>query len=150
MSGSDSPGNADSLPILDIVGSYTTDKSVELAGNASALLELAARLGADEPTKTYVLTVPLIGSPAPYDGFLEAIRIIQRDGPVEISREGKDLVITGSPDNLSALSLDISSIPDQTYSGVAPHIHVEYYPGHPYLASSALPMVIALASPKSE
>jgi hypothetical protein len=61
---------------------------------------------------------------------------------------GKALVISGSDGNIQVLSDNIQWLIEQGESSadLKDHLHVDYYPDHPYLASSNISLVIGLAA----
>jgi hypothetical protein len=132
---------------LKIIGSFTSNGDVELAADMTTLRELRERLN-DKALplhfKLYAPTTP----PTPYDDYLEEITFKARDGLLDIQIIGKALAISGSDENLQVLSDDIQWLIEQ--GETSPdlvgrlHLHVDYYPDHPYLASSNISLVICV------
>src|SRR4051812_17229906 len=95
--------NTTNPTVFDIVGRYTTNYDVMLEGKPQALHHLAVLLMSNVQLLKCVLQVPRFSSPAPYEGFLTTLCIIQQDGAIQIKREDNTLVIAGSGDKLSML-----------------------------------------------
>jgi hypothetical protein len=60
-----------------------------------------------------------------------------------ISRVGDDLLFAGAEDDLAALGENIQTLADRP-DGWGPHIHIEYYPDHPFLRPTSVPLVVEL------
>jgi hypothetical protein len=65
------------------------------------------------------------------------------DVGLAITREENRVVVAGHPDAVGILAWNIRQLgdPDSPFGG---HIHIEFYPDHPYLRSDSLPAVFEL------
>lgn len=78
-----------------------------------------------------------------FDGFLTMIHVVFVEGAVRFERQGTMLIITGSLEGLCILKETIIWLSEQssTFDSVPPHLHIEYFPEHFYLASSSTPII---------
>ena len=135
---------------LELVARFGPSQ-VDVAGAANELLELAAILKSGPARVVYELLVPRWPA-TPYDGFLSSIEIRVRDGSVQILRTSDAIEIQGSAEGLATVAQNIeflvASQSDPQLAYPATHIHVEYYPEHPFLDSEAEPLTISLGEVK--
>jgi hypothetical protein len=94
---------------------------------------------------SFELYVPTT-APTPYDGYLEELTFKAGDGLLNIEIIGKVLFITGSGENIQALSDDIQWLIEEIESsaGLGRHLHLEHYPDHPFLSPSHVSLVISV------
>jgi ribosomal protein S18 acetylase RimI-like enzyme len=133
-----------SYEMLDvpIVARYSGSE-ISIEGVSSALLQFASmlnlRLG-------HLDCIPLVpdGPASPYDGYLQIIYVQRTYRLVKIDRAGDILNISGSGANLQILSENVSFVATQVANDLASgtHLHVEYYPDHPFLDPTAIPLII--------
>ena len=126
---------------LRMSGRYNNADELELSGDTDALSEFA-RLAQTEQTETCSLSIPQDLNPAPYDDFLDSIKIEPSEAAVVVSRSKRLLIISGSKEGRRLLAANIEWLAAQQSSGpVASHLHLEHYPGH-FLSSESIPLVI--------
>jgi hypothetical protein len=135
-------------PLRGLTACYSAAGGVELRGASRALMAFAELLASDALPGAYRLEVPPGASPAPYDLFLTAVRVERGEGATQVGLEERTLLISGARETLGLLAENIEWLAGQPGGGadtsVAPHLHVEYYPGHPFLSSDAEPLVVTL------
>jgi|GEM_PF-1840242 len=129
---------------LKIVGCYAEEGGIELVGPKAALSTFSELIESESLPIQITLYVPKNISPKPYDLFLTNVQILDTDNAVVVNREGSSLIISGSADNLSMLANSIFQLVDRDNvpGNIQPHSHIEYYEGHFYLDSTALPLVV--------
>jgi len=132
---------------LAVVASYASLGQIEVAGNASALLEFAAVLAAAEPLTERFLMVPSDRTASPYDHFLQKMRVEKNEEKVLITKEEDTLKISGSTQNLSQLAENIRWLASREDAPrlsdtLRDHLHIEYYPDHFYLAPCADALIV--------
>jgi hemin uptake protein HemP len=127
---------------IAIIGRYAHN-GIDLAGEAEALRTLAQLI--ERPVvgreRALALEVPAT-SPQPYRAFIESLRIVTGSGKVCISHAGQELTIAGSPAGLGTLAHNILSLVEHREPPRSNHLHVEPYPGCPYLAEESAAVVI--------
>lgn len=118
---------------------------MELCGTSQELIELAEVLLAGDGH----LALTHTGDPAPFDRKLTYIRVTRTSGlaTVHCSVDSSVLQIQGGGVQIGLLAQNIRAF--ATAGDVMGHLHVDYFPGHDYLAASSEPLVIALAEPGS-
>ena len=121
---------------------YSEKAGFEIVGTARDLHAFAELLrnvaaGLDE-----TVSCKLLGSEdiAPYDSAIDQIRIENHADHVSLSREHSVMHSAGDHDALRLLAENI----DGLASNDAPHLHIEYYPGHFYMANGSEPLVVSL------
>ncbi|MFE9767915.1 hypothetical protein ACFYPC_25910 [Streptomyces sp. NPDC005808] len=115
---------------------------LELSGTRSELLALGRKLRSGEG-KTLLAKV---SSPFPYSRSLLRIEVRQASGKVGISSSGggESLDVEGSLESLSLLAENIERFALEADQG--DHLHVDYFPGHDYLAEGSGSLVVAIDS----
>jgi hypothetical protein len=127
-----------------LIGRYTDDE-IELVGDTQSLQWLVTQL-VSKGEVHYEFSRPVDSSAAPYDNFLAALQVSVTDDPVLIILRGSTLEISGGFNGLASVAQNIEFFVNQVRELGAqfapPHIHIEYFPDHPYLASLSIPLVI--------
>jgi len=128
---------------LKMIGCFTSNGEVELAADLATLRELLERLSDKALPLSFELYIPAT-APAPYDDFLEGLTFRAGDGLLNTEIIGKVLFISGSDENIQALSDDLRWLIEEIESNanLERHLHVEYFPDHPYLSPSPVSLVI--------
>jgi hypothetical protein len=133
---------------MKIVAKYDA-LSVAIEGSAESLLHLSHEIQEGTGRKVLVLTVPQV-PPSPYLGYARSLTIHPDDGNVCVSRQGEEILISGSSQKLAILASNISGLaeqPDQRRPGVYHnHLHIDYHPGHFYLKAGSLPLSVTRES----
>jgi hypothetical protein len=129
---------------MNLVGKYG-ENSVNLEGTSDALRELSEMLQLARVVEEILLFVP--PKPAvPYVRYLRSLTLGRSEDNVSVSRIGEQGTIRGAAKKLGILARNIERLADQPQpSGAtnqASHMHVEYHPGHFYLAPGSVPLVI--------
>lgn len=117
-------------------------KEVEVAGSRANMKAIAKSVASSG-------TVPLVpqGDPAPYEKWIEAIKIEETAGSLAIRVDtwSNILRLTGSPQTLQMLAktvLVLAGAAEENY-----HLHVEFYPGHPFLDEQSWSLALVLSPP---
>ena len=132
-------------PPVMIRALYYGESGVEIEGSADALRELSDKLVNCDGTSQVALATT---SNSDTRGLSPASvrRISVHPGPVAISRSDTKLSISGSKEKLLVLAQNVSWLADHekpgTSSKIRDHIHVEYHPGHFFLAAESLPLTV--------
>jgi hypothetical protein len=115
--------------------------SAEISGRARALDALADLVAKTETEETVRFEG---GEPSAYP--FRVTSIVIRASDVEfasVALDGNQLLIEAHPGNLEMLASNIRFAGRGTAApGI--HNHVEYYPGHPFLARGAIPLTFVL------
>jgi hypothetical protein len=126
--------------VLSLVRSDATGE-MELRGSSSQFKIFAAglRSGGD-------ISVSLddVSAPSPYDRSLFRMVIRSGSGKVVVSLmdDGQSLLVCGGDEFMAVLADNIGGFAEDGVRGE--HAHIEYFPGHYYLAEEAEPLVLAL------
>ena len=123
-------------PLLTAV--YQTNVQVEVAGNQRGLSLLADALASNQRS---VLELAQPAQVEPWDGSLSGIEILPASGKVLVSRVDRILKIGGDPGGLAVLG---DSVRNLAAGELGPHIHEEYYAGHPFFDPDTMPLILAL------
>ena len=139
---------AEAPPLRGLTGSYSEAGGVELRGSAQALSILVEFLTSGDAAGVRRLEVEPGSSPEPYDVFLTAVRVVRVDGATRVGLAGTTLEFSGAQEGLRLLAENIAWVAEQSGPGSnaesSSHLHVEYYPGHPFLSPDSEPLVVAL------
>jgi len=128
---------------IDIVGRFGRS-GIDLEGSAMSLLEFAGRVEGLRGRETFGLRMP--SAPAsPYTGYLRSLEIKVGEGNVHILRDDDRVHIAGSVEKMGILAKNIASLASQESNHSSEHSHIEYYPGHFYLAEESEPLVLTRA-----
>ena len=127
--------------MLTVLRSDSTGE-LELSGTRSELLTLgrALRSGRGE------ILLAQVSNPFPYTRSLLRIEFQQASGKIRMSSsgDGEYLAVEGKAESLSLLAENIEGFAlgaDQD-----DHLHVDYFPGHDYLAEESGSLVVAISS----
>lgn len=136
-----------SYTFLSQVEGYYGEIELELEGTGHALKELGNFLKNNKEDFVRIkLQNTLPEPPGSWHGFLVFIEIsvVKEQKLFEIRRENHTLKIYGSSNVQDILASNITSLSEATdpKSGIAYHIHIDYYPEHFYLAPTSEPLVI--------
>ena len=115
-----------------------TTGEVEVSGTRAGLLALAGvlRSGGD-------LALAPVADPAPYDRALVRLGVrLRRAGRVRVSVDGGVLVVEGGPEAIAVLAENVEGFAAEA-DDPRHHLHIEYFPGHFYLAEGSAPLVLA-------
>jgi hypothetical protein len=85
-----------------------------------------------------------VSAPSPYDRSLFRMVIRSGSGKVVVSLmdDGQSLLVCGGDEFMAVLADNIGGFAEDGVRGE--HAHIEYFPGHYYLAEEAEPLVLAL------
>jgi len=128
---------------IDIVGRFGKS-GVDLEGTAASLLELAGRVEGPLGRQTFELKMPSVPA-SPYSGYLRSMEIETGEGNVRIQRDDDRICIAGSKEKMRILAKNIASLASQKSDHSSEHSHIEYFPGHFYLAEGSEPLVVTRA-----
>jgi hypothetical protein len=120
---------------------YAVSSGFEIAGRDAALGELALLLerAASSSGLTRVdCQKPQTDTPLPYDELIEFITIERIDGLLCLLYEPRFLRIVGGAESLHLFAENIKSLISEGWAD----LHVEYFPGHFFLAPASEPLVI--------
>lgn len=126
--------------MLSLVRSDTTGE-MELRGSIAQLKRFAAVLREGAETSVPLNRVPF---PSPYDRSLARVVVRGGSGKVVVSLmdDEQSLLITGSCEFMAVLAANIEGFAQD--GALGEHAHIEYFPGHYYLAAEAESLVLAL------
>ncbi len=128
-------------PVLTAV--YQTNVQVQVAGGQSGLSLLADALVSNQ---RHVLRLARPTQLEPWDGWLSGIEILPASGKVIVSLVDRTLKIEGDPNGLTVLGNNVRKLA----AGVlGPHIHQEYYSGHPVFDPNTIPLILAVVEEQS-
>ncbi|WP_067810223.1 Imm32 family immunity protein [Nocardia beijingensis] len=84
-----------------------------------------------------------IGSTSPLGGgTLAGVGVRKASGPgirIELDASRQVLVISGAPGARAILAANLQSMATAEDGG---HLHIDYFPGHPYLVEGSVPIVV--------
>jgi len=87
--------------------------------------------------------------PAKFDDrglrYLQELVIRVDSGLLRVSGTNDQLLITGSKEKLGLFSDNIDWLVESQATGIPhkrDHLHIEFYPGHSFLAEDALPLIL--------
>lgn len=113
--------------------------SIELEGTSGDLKDLSRRIKDCETTCTIPLSVP-----ARFDDrglhYLQELVVRVDSDSLSISEADQRLSIAGAKEKLDLFLTNIDWLVESQAN--RDHIHVEFYPGHFFLAEDALPLVL--------
>lgn len=112
---------------------------IEIESNVDGLRCLSVLLRRP-PAEAYLSEPP----PSPYPSWVEHVLIIETDGLLTISAIEHELTIAGKLEYLECLAADCDYMANKKEFPSGEHIHVEYYPDHPYMAKNSLACIIAI------
>ena len=124
-----------------LAGRFALDGEIEVAGDGAALRSLAERLLVSSGV-TVSLDPLAADAMRPYDGALTTVTV-RPEGreAVSVRRRGHRLVIRGGRENLAILAANVRFLADCAATSGG-HLHLDYHPGHAYLAKGTQPVVI--------
>ena len=122
----------------DLVAKYAGSDDLIVLGSLKGLTILAS--GLREAPSRLELQIPSEG-PDPYDAFFLAIIVRHSLSSVIVARDDSALVISGSPAKLNDVADVIESLAGAPEEEIA-ELHLDYYPGHGFLSSSSVPLVV--------
>ena len=116
-----------------------------------ALNQLADVLEDDSNEAHYELLAPVQTTQDLYEGYLTYLRIVKNNGALKIYRDGNILMISGSSKNTSIFATNLRFLHQEALSQPLMqsvlHIHIEYFPDHPYLDPVSDSVVIYVTAP---
>jgi hypothetical protein len=122
---------------------FSDSSSVEIEGTSKDLGDLSRKIKECEDVCSIALAVP-----TSFDDrglrYLTEIVVRIASHAVEVSELDQKLIISGAREKLGLLSQNIDSLVESQTEGPSQkgeHIHVEFYSGHFFLCSDALPLV---------
>ncbi|MFE3551905.1 hypothetical protein ACFXN2_24950 [Streptomyces kronopolitis] len=118
----------------------------ELSGSSSELLALGQKLRSGDGETL----LEKVSDPFPYSRSLLRIDVRQANGKVRISSSGggESLDVEGKLESLSILAENIEGFALEALQGH--HLHVDYFPGHDYVAKGSASLVVAIGSDASQ
>jgi hypothetical protein len=129
---------------IAIVGLFSLPIGVELFGDSQAYRTLAAEIGSDPPPLGRILTLVQPETSYPYPGILKKIHITVAEGDLGLHRIDDILLIIGDPSSLETLASNMIFFAEQIEGPYieGAHLHIEYFPGHPYIKTSSEPLIL--------
>jgi hypothetical protein len=131
-----------------IIGYYSGDVC-ELRISKSSLTVLIQTLQSLQTGSLIIQLSTLDINPSSHGGLLTSltISIIDRE-KVELRRQNGELFISGTVNMIGTLTKNLVFLLGQsertTNGPLKPHIHIEYYDGHPYLSRDSLALIVVL------
>lgn len=135
-------------PPLNMVAQYSASSDLLFEATVAALGRFADLLEDDSLETDFELVVPAEPVAASYEGFLTALHLVKVEGQagLKIYRERNVLIISGGLANSSTFAANIRFLQEEALSRPSMqsvlHLHIEYYPDHPYLDPNSDPLVI--------
>ena len=114
-------------------------------GDQMSYTQLLEEFEACTSEVAFGLKTPSNVSPRPGVTYLAELHIICSVGLTDITVDGTELMFSGAHGNLQRLARDFRSFIEDTYPNPPSsiyHSHIEYYPEHPFLAESAVPLIL--------
>ncbi|MGW2046667.1 Imm32 family immunity protein [Streptomyces sp. NPDC001858] len=120
---------------------------LELSGTRSELLALGRELRTGQGE----ISLEKVSDPFPYSRSLSWMRFQLASGKILISSSGdsESLDIRGGPEALALLADNIEGFASDADAAGGGHLHVDYVPGHDYLAEGSGSVVVAIAGDPS-
>ena len=120
-------------------------REMDLCGTAGELTKLAEILQSDGGS----VSLSSYGDPSPYDFMLKRLEVTLTSGAIVIRclTDSGVLQIRGGAAQFELLALNVQDYADEGDS--MSHLHIDYFPGHDYLAESSESLVIALLADAS-
>jgi hypothetical protein len=113
---------------------------LEIAGSQDALKQLANWIDAGAGALSFEKPET---SPAPYERWLARLTVAASQHPlVKIGIEDDTVCVVGGQTGLATLAENIRIFADDAGSPDE-HLHIDYYPGHFFLAEESVPLVVA-------
>ncbi|HTY94513.1 MAG TPA: hypothetical protein VMC02_11530 [Steroidobacteraceae bacterium] len=129
---------------MGIVIKYSS-REVELEAPTELLRELSLAIRAAVGLRTFALP-PCPHPAAPYQGFAKSLTIEPSAGAICVSRNGEDVVLSGSREDLLVLANNIEFLAAKPALSPTPkipdHLHIEYYPGSTYVKKESIPLIV--------
>jgi len=123
---------------------YSALAGFEIIASEADILFLVNTItqSADIEDETRVLCQNADLTLAPYDEAVSDIRINSASGHLQIIHLPSTLRLLGDSPSLRLLAENLEAIT----GGSSPHLHVEYYPGHFFIAEGSEPLIVTKAA----
>lgn len=121
---------------------FGADNSITFVGDAAALNELRGVLL--ETSHDRLDLTPVVTPPKNYVGAATSIRV-SSDGHsgLEVVRDAAGVAIVGDLAARALLAENISKLA-AAQPGLGGHLHIDYFPDHPYVRSTSAPVIVML------
>lgn len=120
---------------------FAADNSMTFIGNADGLDALGACLL--EPNESSLRLTPK-ATPPLYVGVARVIDVRSDGQPgLEIVRNGEGVDIIGDPASRASLAENLTRL-TAAPAMVGNHLHIEYYPDHPYIRATSAPVIVEM------
>jgi len=123
-----------------VKGRWSSREGIALSGSSGELRELAGLL--EDATEGLTIALAELNDEMikPYEGAISHIIVhIEQGAKLRIARIGGVMELRGDAGNLAALG---ECMPDDESLPPFYHVHVEFYPGHFFLAAESEALVI--------
>lgn len=133
---------------LDMISQYSASNDLLFEATVGVLGRVADLLEDDPRETNYELLVPAEPVAASYEGFLTTLHFekVEGQGRLRICREHNVLMISGDSADCSTFAANIRFLQEEALSRPSMrsvlHLHIEYFPNHPYLDPNSDPLVI--------
>ena len=114
------------------------DGTIEIRGGAAALQAMADALRGRQPSRA-----GLARCEHAHDTWFDALAIDVTAGPVTVVHQGSILVVEGAAVSLRLLGENVAHVASGRGGG---HLHLEYFPDHPFFSPQSAPMIVTLDS----
>lgn len=112
---------------------------MNISGSPEALVGLSRVVASDPDAVVELAPVVDLG---PYADAAAVMRIrADAHSGLAISKARDELLLSGSQDGLETLARNIGRLGRDPVA-MGGHIHIEFFPGHPYLREGSLPIVV--------
>jgi hypothetical protein len=134
-------GQQRSQPLIEI--RYSNQGEVDLSGTQAELQAIADTicdmLASDSG---YVkINANTNYAPAPYDITIPILCVRRGIGPTKVSLSNEELMVEGSPENLSGFTSFLKFPPNAQPSE---HSHYEYWTGNEWISPESIPLIIGI------
>lgn len=131
---------------IPVIGFYADPHELILAGTSNDLPYLARALVLEPPSQQVLLHVP-DDNPAPYQGFIKGIQIVDTPHRIQIQRREDLLIVNGALRFRRELAYELMRIASRlghVSTFIEKHIRIYHYLDHPFLEPSSHMLVISI------
>lgn len=142
-------GRINNMAQLNVLA-LMTRAGIIMYGDQVSYTRLYEELESCTSAVAFRLKAPDNVSPETGISYLTELHIICSEGLADIAVDGTELVFSGAHDHLQLLASSFQSFIEDAYPnppGSIYHLHIEYYPQHPFLAESAEPLILDPEAP---
>lgn len=131
---------------LEILATYSDagNGDVELLGKRTALERLIFLLRSVSEPVVATLMGETLERPFPEERLLKRLVILPDSKAFDVRVDGETLILQGDLDSRSRVAQNIRMlVREDDLRFQSPHVHIEHYKGHPFIAPTAVPLIVA-------